>query len=142
MIRDRNLDPNADAFKTVVVLPINVGASVAGVIQTAVRAPYAGKIASAHVWALSLTDADDSVRVDLRKNGTSLLAATVDPVAADTTTSLAPTTVAFIAGDMLQVYLTTGVGDAMVGTVTLVLRPYLGAPERFAAKAAGVAITP
>lgn len=144
MIRDKNLDPNADAFKTVVVLPLSLGASIAGVIQTAFRAPYAGKVASAHVWALSLTDANDDVRIDLRKNTTSILTTTTDPGAADATTamSLNATTAVFVAGDMLQVYATTGVGDAMVGTVTLVLRPYLGATERQAAKNAGIAITP
>lgn len=142
MIRDRNLDPSADAFKQSVVLNLNAGASLAGVEHGAIRMPYTGKVLSAYVRASTLTDADDSVRVDLQKNGVSMLGATVDPVAAATTTSLAPTTTAFVSGDVISVVLTTGAGDALVGAVTLTYRPYLGSQERFAAKAAGIAITP
>ncbi len=141
-IREKNLDPNNDALKQVAVISINAGASLAGVIHGAVRVPFTGKLLSAHVYAATLTDADDSVRVDLQKNGVTMLGSTVDPVAANTTTSLAPTVTAFVAGDLLQVVMTTGSGDAMVGSVTLVFRPYLGAAERYAAKNAGISITP
>lgn len=142
MIRDRNLNADADAFKQCVVLNINAGASLAGVEHGAHRVPFTGKVLSAHIRCSTLTDADDSVRVDLQKNGVSMLAASVDPVAAATTTALTLTTSTFVAGDIIALVLTTGAGDAMVGAVTLVYRPYLGAPERFAAKAAGISITP
>jgi sugar/nucleoside kinase (ribokinase family) len=129
MIRDRNIDEGTDQAKfaqETVILPINVGAGVAGVIQSAWRAPYAGKILAAHVYCATITDADDSARADLKINGVSALAATVDPVAADTLTSLAPTTVTFAAGDKLQAVITTGAGDAFIGNLVLVVRPLIG----------------
>jgi len=129
MIRNRNIS-NDNAINTfaqqTVSLAINAGASLAGVIHAAWRAPWAGKLIAAHVYAATITDADDSARVDLQLNGVTMLPATVDPVAADTMTSLAPTTLAFAAGDKLQVVLTTGAGDALIGNVILVVRPLLG----------------
>jgi hypothetical protein len=128
MIRSRNVDNltgNEFAQETV-ILPINVGASVAAVIQAAWRAPYAGKLVSAHVYCATITDADDSVRADLKKDGTSMLGATVDPVTADTMTDLVPTTLTFAAGAKLQAVITTGVGDAFIGNLVLVVRPLVG----------------
>jgi hypothetical protein len=128
MIRSRNCDPNTghEFAQKVVYIPISVGASAVDVIQGGWRAPWAGAVVSAHVYAATITDADDSARVDLKKNGTSMLAATVDPVAANTSTTLAPTTTSFASGDLLAVHMTTGAGDAMVGGVNLVVRPSLG----------------
>lgn len=129
MIRSRNVDPlvgNEFAQETV-ILPINVGAGVASVIQSAWRAPYAGKLVLAYVYCATMTDADDSVRADLKKNGTSMLAATIDPVTADTATSLAPTIgLTFALGDKLQAVILTGAGDAFIGNLILVVRPLLG----------------
>jgi hypothetical protein len=142
MIRDRNLEPSADAFKTVVSLYVEAGAAETGVEKSSVRMPYTGKVLSAYVRCATITDADDSIRIDLHKNGVSMLGATVDPVAAATTTSLAPTTTTFNSGDLIAVVITTGASDAFTGSVTLTTRPYLGAQERFAAKAAGISITP
>lgn len=142
MIRDRNLDPSADAFKSTVSLYVTCGASETAVEKSSVRMPFTGKLLSAYVRCATITDADNSVRVDLHKNGVTMLGATVDPVDAGTTTSLAPTTTAFVAGDLLAVVMTTGASDALTGSVTLVFRPYLGSQERFAAKAAGISITP
>lgn len=129
MIRDRNIDEGTDQAKFTlesVILPINVGASVASVIQSAWRAPYAGKIVSAHVYCATITDADDSVRADLKINGTTALGATVDPVTNDTLTSLAPTTLTFASGDKIQAVILTGAGDAFIGNLVLVVRPLLG----------------
>ncbi len=128
MIRSRNCDDvegNEFAQETV-ILPINVAAGVAGVIQGAWRAPYAGRLVSAHVYCATITDADDSVRADLKKNGASVLPATIDPVAADTMTTLAPNATTFVAGDKLQAVITTGAGDAFIGNLVLVVRPSLG----------------
>jgi hypothetical protein len=132
MIRSRNCDDvtgNEFAQETL-ILPINVGASVATVIQCAWRAPYAGKVLAAYVYAATMTDADDSIRVDLKKSGTSVLTATVDPVAADTMTTLTLTstaaTLAFAIGDKLQAIILTGAGDAFIGNLVVVVRPLLG----------------
>jgi hypothetical protein len=128
MIRSRNCDNvtgNEFCIETV-MLSINVGASVSSVIQGAWRAPYAGKLVAAHVYAATMTDADDSIRVDLKKNGTSMLPATIDPVTADTMTSLAPTTLTFVAGDKLQAVILTGAGDAFIGNLIIQVRPLLG----------------
>lgn len=128
MIRNRNIDDRGQATFThqAITIALSLGASLAAVIVGGFRAPYKGKLVAAHVYAATLTDADDSVRIDLRKGGTTMLGATVDPVAADTVTSLVPTTLTFNEGDKIQVYATTGAGDAMVGSVTVVIRPLLG----------------
>lgn len=129
MIRNRNIsdDNTHNSFaQETIILPINVGASIAAAIQSAWRAPWAGKILSAYAYCATMTDADDSVRVDLKIDGTSALGATVDPVAADTATSLAPTTTTFAAGAKLQAVITTGLADAFIGNLVLVVRPLLG----------------
>ncbi|HEY3499446.1 MAG TPA: hypothetical protein VGK73_32375 [Polyangiaceae bacterium] len=126
MIRDRNIKTDANFARETVLLDVTAGASQAGVRITGWRAPYAGVIVSAHVYCATITDADDSVRVDLHKNAASVLGATVDPVAADTATALNVTTTSFAAGDVLKSVVTTGVGDALAGAITLVVRPELG----------------
>lgn len=132
MIRARNCDETTgfEFAQESNSLAIIVGASVAAVPQAAFRAPYAGKVVSAHIYAATMTDADDSIRVDLRKNGVSILTGTVDPVTNDTMTLLPLVAVAastaFAVGDKIQAYITTGVGDAFVGNVVLVVRPLLG----------------
>lgn len=126
MIRDRNIKTDANFARETVNLSVLAGASLAGVRIDGWRAPYAGVIVSAHVYAAVLTDADDSVRVDLHKNAASVLSATVDPVASDTATALNVTTTTFAAGDLLKSVVTTGVGDALSGSITLVVRPELG----------------
>jgi len=128
MIRSRNCDDvtGNEFCQQQVILPINVGAGVASVIQAAWRAPWAGKLVAAHVYAATLTDADDSIRADLKKNGTSMLGATVDPVTNDTVTDLVPTTLTFAAGDKLQAVILTGAGDAFIGNLVLVVRPLIG----------------
>jgi hypothetical protein len=137
-VRARNLDPSVgnDAFLSILVCPITVGASVDQRVAE-VRLPWAGKIVSAHFRCSTLTDADDSVRVKVQKNGTDLVAAAVDPVASDTTTTFTLTADTFAAGDLLQGHVLTGTGDAIVGTFTFFVRPYLGVRERSAQGLAG-----
>jgi hypothetical protein len=128
-IRDKNIDHDNDNntfAQQSLVFSINVGASVSGVIQGGWKAPWDGKIVSAHVYCATITDADDSIRVDIRKDTVSLLDATVDPVAADTATTLTVNDDDFDADDVLQVYMTTAGSDAFIGTVTLIVRPRLG----------------
>ena len=134
MIESQNVSPNADIIEQGIALPVNVGASLAAVSQGGWRAPWRGKLLRADVYAATITDADDSVRVDLHKGGASILTATVDPVAADTSTPLVLTTIPteFEAGDIIEPVLTTGADDALVGTVTIVVRPLAGR-ERIAA---------
>lgn len=143
-IKDRNLNPDADAFKQVVSIHFSAGASAVAEVRAGVRVPWTGKIVSAHLFAATLVDADDSARIDLHKNGVSVLSATVDPVAAGTTVALTISAAnsAIVAGDVLSPVVTTGAGDAITASITLVCRPYLGSAERFAAKAAGISITP
>lgn len=132
MIRSRNVDPAAVFAQQTVSLPCNEGASVAGVAVASVILPFQGKLLSAKFYCSALTDADDSARVDLLKNGSSVLSAAVDPVAADTTTALAPTAAGslFNAADRYSLQVTTGAGDALRGTLVLTYRPLLGGVER------------
>jgi hypothetical protein len=128
MIRSRNCDQaeGNEFAQKIITLQIDVPASQAGIRFAGVRMPFAGTLVSAHVYAATLTDADDSVRIDLHKGAASVLPATVDPVAADTATSLAPNATTFDAGDVFKAVITTGAGDAIAGTITLVVRPDLG----------------
>lgn len=133
MIRDKNVDHTAgenDFACMALNFHLSLGAGVAGVIQGGWRAPWAGKIVSAALYAATLTDADDSVRIDVQKNGTTVLTATTDPGAADTATAMAlsttTSTISFAAGDKIQVVATTGAGDAMVGTCSVIVRPRVG----------------
>lgn len=131
MILSRNVDPRAVFAQHPISIPCNEGASVAGVAVGSVILPFKGKLVSAKFYCAALTDADDSVTVDLLKNGSSVLAAAVDPVAADTTTALAPTAAGslFNANDRYSLKVTTGAGDALRGTLVLVVRPLLGGTE-------------
>jgi len=127
MIRSRNIKTDATFAQETVTLSILAGASLTAVKIDGWRAPYAGKIVSAHIYAAVVTDADDSARVDLFKGASSVLAASVDPVTSDTVTALTPTTSTFAAGDVLKSVVTTGAGDALSGSLVLVVRPLLGA---------------
>lgn len=127
MIRSRNVDPTAEFAQHIIPITVNVPASQAAVAYGAAIIPWAHKLLSAKFQALVVTDADDTVRIDLHRAGASILGATVDPVAADTTTTLTVT------GDddgaanaVYELVATTGVGDVLVGTLVLVVRPLLG----------------
>ena len=127
MIRDRNVDPSADFLDQIIPLSVIVPASQAAVAYAAVRIPWAHVLVSATFDALVVTDADDSVRIDLHREGASILGATVDPVAADTSTVLTVTgDDNGAADDLYELVVTTGAGDALVGTLTLVVRPEAG----------------
>lgn len=129
-VRDYNVDTDNSQFaRKVVSLHCNEGASVAGVKVAGVNIPFAGTLLSAVLRCHVLTDADDSARVDLLKNGTSILSAAVDPGASDTTTTLSPTDTDIADGDLYEMKITTGVGDAIRASITLEVRPDLGSQE-------------
>lgn len=139
MIRSGNIDPNNsynEFAQQVISIDCAVGASfdnaVAGVIM-----PWAGKIISAKFRAFHMTDADDSVKVDILKNDVAITSAAVDPTAADTTTTFSLTSSTFAAGDIISLDVLTGAGDDLYGTLTLVVRPYLGRAERAGASLLG-----
>lgn len=131
-ISSGNIEPNNsynEFAQQVIAIACSAGASFNDAIGGVVM-PWAGKIISAKFRAFSMTDADDSVRVDVLLNDTGITAAAVDPVAADTTTTFTLTTTEFDAGDIIALDVLTGAGDALFGTLTLVVRPYLGKVER------------
>jgi hypothetical protein len=125
-IRDKNVDKTYSHFaRKLVCLSINHDGALSAVKVSGVIVPFAGTIVSAIVRCHTLTDADDSARVDLFKNGSSILAAAVDPTAADTTTTLSPTSTAVADGDLLEAVVTTGSSDAIRASLILELRPKL-----------------
>lgn len=127
MIRDRNIKTDANFAQNIVPITVNVPASQAAVSYGAAIIPWAHTLLSAKFYASVVTDADDSVRIDLHRAGASILGATVDPVAADTTTTLTVTgAAAAAANSVYELVATTGAGDVLVGTLTLVVRPELG----------------
>ena len=135
MIRSKNIDPNNsynEFAQQILNLPVNIGASHNANAVEAVM-PWAGKIISASFRCSQITDADDTVRVKVIKDTTDLVAAAVDPVAADTTTTFTLTASTFAAGAILKGHVLTGAGDALVGTFQFVIRPYLGVAERLGA---------
>lgn len=131
MIDNKNIDPTATMLRIPVVLAKDaVAASQSDIEQAAFRAPFAGTILSVHFHTVALTDADDSVRLDIKKGSTSVLSATVDPVSAGTVaagTLKTDGTEDFVAGDKLALFATTGSGDAITSlSATLVIRPQAG----------------
>lgn len=134
-IRSKNISDNNsynEFAQLVITQPVNVGASVnQRFVET--RMPFAGKVISCHFRCSSITDADDSARVKPQIDGTDAVASAVDPTAAATTTAFTLTTTTFAAGALLQGHVLTGGSDALVGTFTWVVRPYLGSAERIAA---------
>lgn len=133
MIRDKNIDHTSgqnNHAQLALNFHLSLGAGVAGVIQGGWKAPWAGKITAALLYCATLTDADDSVRIDVQKNGSTVLTATTDPGAANTGTTMAlsttTATISFAAGDILTCVATTGAGDAMVGTCSVMVRPRVG----------------
>lgn len=134
-IRSKNISDNNsynEFAQQLLALPVNIGASHnANAVEVVM--PWAGKIISASFRCSQITDADDSARVKVIKNTTDLVAAAVDPTAADTTTTFTLNASTFAAGDILKGHVLTGAGDALVGTFLFVVRPYLGSAERIAA---------
>lgn len=92
-----------------------------------VRMPWAGKILSAY-QAFGATSG--SVDLIVHKND----AAISDTVTASTTASAFTLTAStFAAGDYIGVMATTAANEFAFGTVTIVVRPYLGVAERLGA---------
>lgn len=135
MIRSKNIEPDNsynEFAQQLLPLVVNIGASHNANAAEVVM-PWAGKIISAKFRCSQITDADDTVRVKVIKNTTDLVAAAVDPTAADTTTTFTLNASTFAAGDILKGHVLTGAGDALVGTFLFVVRPYLGVAERLGA---------
>ncbi len=135
MIRSKNIEPDNsynEFAQQLLPLVVNIGASHNANAAEVVM-PWAGKIISASFRCSQITDADDTVRVKVIKNTTDLVAAAVDPTAADTTTTFTLNASTFAAGDILKGHVLTGAGDALVGTFLFVVRPYLGVAERLGA---------
>jgi len=129
-IRDYNIDiDNSQFARKIVSLPVNEGASVSSVPVAGFRAEFAGTILSAIFRCLAITDADDTVRLDIHKNGASILSATVDPVAVDTTTTFTLTSNDLADGDLITGVVLTGAGDALRGFFQFEVRPDLGSVE-------------
>lgn len=133
MITSGNVNPdnNYNEFaQKILCLPVNVGASHnANAVEVVM--PWSYKVISAKFRCSQITDADDSARVKIIKNTTDMVAAAVDPVAANTTTTFTITSGdTGDAGDIIKGHVLTGAGDALVGTFILVVRPYLGRAER------------
>lgn len=92
-----------------------------------VRMPWAGKILSAY-QAMGITSG--SVDLAVHKNDTAIS----DVVTASTTASaFTLTATTFAAGDYVGVIATTADAEHAFGTVTIVVRPYLGVQERVSA---------
>jgi len=135
VIRSKNIEPDNsynEFAQQLLPLVVNIGASHNANAAEVVM-PWAGKIISASFRCSQITDADDTVRVKVIKNTTDLVAAAVDPTAADTTTTFTLNASTFAAGDILKGHVLTGAGDALVGTFLFVVRPYLGVAERLGA---------
>lgn len=135
MIRSKNIEPDNsynEFAQQLLPLVVNIGASHNANAAEVVM-PWAGKIISASFRCSQITDADDTVRVKVIKNTTDIVAAAVDPTAADTTTTFTLNASTFAAGDILKGHVLTGAGDALVGTFLFVVRPYLGVAERLGA---------
>lgn len=130
MIRDYNCDPDYSQFaRKLVTIDVSEGASVAGLPAGGFRSEMAGTIMSAIFRCLAITDADDSARVDVAKNGTSILSAAVDPVAINTTTTFTLTSYDLADGDIITGVVTTGAGDVLRGFFQFEIRPDLGSYE-------------
>ena len=134
-IRSKNIesDNSYNEFaQQIIALPVHIGASH-NAIAVEARMPWAGKILSAYFRCSQITDSDDSAKVKTEISGTDNSGTAQDPVAADTTTTFTIGTATFAAGAFLQGHVLTGAGDALVGTFTWVVRPYLGVAERVSA---------
>lgn len=143
MIKSRNIHPDAEFGQETLKLDTTGGASLAGVRIDGWVAPWPGKIVRVRHYCATLTDGDDSARVDLHKNAASILTAAIDPSAADTTvTPVLGADVEFNEGDVLKSVVTTGVGDAIAGAFSVTVRPYLGYAERVAERNSGESVTP
>jgi len=128
MIDNKNIDQSS----TFLLIPIvlgndSIGASVTDIEQDSFRAPFSGEIVSVHAYAVAITDSDDGARIDVKKDTTSVLSATINPTAATLVAGTLKTngTEEFVAGDKIGVFVTTGAGDSITDlSVTVVIRPY------------------
>jgi hypothetical protein len=130
-IRDKNVDDNNSYnqfAQQIVILGFNaVNASVAlasGSLGSA-KMPWAGKILSAQI---NYSTSSGSVDLALAKNGTA-----ISNVTTSGTNALTLTASTFASGDTLGLICTTAANEYAIGSCTVIVRPYLGAAERYAA---------
>jgi hypothetical protein len=133
-IRSKNIDENNsynEFAQQVLACDVSLDDTTASRASSSsvcrVRMPWAGKILSAY-QAFGVTSG--SVDLAVHKNGTAIS----DVVTASTTASaFTLTATTFAAGDYLGVIATTADTEHAFGSVTIVVRPYLGVQERVTA---------
>lgn len=135
-IRDKNCDSNNsyNAFAQIVItVPFaDYGVAFTNSVVGGVRMPWAGKILSAAHQASAVPALSGSTLLQVAKNG----AVISDQVTATTSiTAFVLSASTFAAGDVLGlIQHNANVATVRgVGTVSLVVRPYLGVQERVAA---------
>lgn len=132
-IRSKNIDHDnsynefAQSIVPCAVNAVNASVALASSSIARVRMPWAGKILSAYQ---AFGNTSGSVDLAVHKNGTAIS----DVVTASTTASTFTLTAStFAAGDYVGVLATTAANEFAIGTVTIVVRPYLGVSERLVA---------
>jgi hypothetical protein len=82
-----------------------------------------GSITAVRAYVRNMTDADDSARIDVQKNGVSILSSTINPTdATPTTGELASDNIPIVPGDLLTLNVTQGSDDSSnVIVVTLLV---------------------
>jgi hypothetical protein len=132
-IRSKNIEENnsynefAQSIVPCAIHAVNADAALSSASIARVRMPWAGKILSAY-QAMGATSG--SVDLAVHKNDTAIS----DVVTASTTASVFTlTATTFAAGDYVGVIANTASNEFAFGTVTIVVRPYLGVVERLSA---------
>lgn len=129
MIRSKNVDPVALFAQHPLLIAVKAGASESDLAHGGFVPRYTGKIVEAQFFCAQLTDADDGVRVTIKKNGSEIVTA-LDPTAAGATVTFVLSDDDFVDGDEIVGHATTGAGDLLVGSFILHVRPLLGGVER------------
>jgi hypothetical protein len=130
MIDSKNMDPSASCIEHPILLKKDsIGASQTDIEFCSILMPFAGVVLSVNAYAVAITDADDSARVDVKKGSTSILSATINPTQATNVAGTLKTdgTATFASGDKLGLFVTTAGSDAITDLcVTVNVRPLAG----------------
>lgn len=132
-IRSKNIDDNnsynefAQKIVPCAIHAVNGDAALSSASICRVRMPWAGKILSAY-QAMGATSG--SVDLAVHKNDVAISDVVTGSTTASAFTLSAST---FAAGDYVGVIATTAANEYAFGTVTIVVRPYLGVQERVSA---------
>lgn len=130
-IRDRNIEDNnsynqfAQKIVPITFQIVNASLALSSSSLGAVAMPWAGKIISAQ---LEYSTSSGTVDIALAKNGTA-----ISDIATSGSTALTLTATTFASGDKLGLIATTAANEYALGSCTIIVRPYLGAAERYAA---------